>query len=110
MDDVSSYTNEQVGAAARVVHGGCQKVFVEYFSVAPVSGESEGELISLEAQTDNKMLHWKLHGQASSINEKVKGTLVHKGWQTKEVNLPESSQLENSSSYIITPAELEVIS
>ena len=36
-DDVSAYTDAQVGAAARVVHSGCKGVFKEYLDIQPVS-------------------------------------------------------------------------
>ena len=47
MDDVSAYSNEQIGAAARIVHGGCVQVLQEYFAITPLSTEQEGAKIQI---------------------------------------------------------------
>lgn len=35
MDDMTPYGDEQVGAAARIVHQGCQEVLGDFFSISP---------------------------------------------------------------------------
>ena len=42
MDDINTYGDAQVGAAARVVHAGCKAVLLEHFQISPVRAESEG--------------------------------------------------------------------
>ena len=48
MDDITSYSDEQVGAAS-VVHQGCVKVLKDYFAIVPVASEEEGSEITLSA-------------------------------------------------------------
>src|SRR5262252_1134508 len=33
--EVAGFSDEDIGAAARVVHGGCRKVFHQFFVIAP---------------------------------------------------------------------------
>jgi hypothetical protein len=42
MDDINSYSDAQVGAAARVVHGGCKAALLEHVQISPVRAESGG--------------------------------------------------------------------
>ena len=46
-DDISGYTDAQVGAAARVVHQGCKAVLHEYFQIVPVREENEGSRVTV---------------------------------------------------------------
>ena len=41
-EDVTQYADEDVGAAARVVHTGCRTVLTEYLTIVPVRDETEG--------------------------------------------------------------------
>src|SRR4051812_36873602 len=40
--DVAGFSDEEVGTAARVVHGGCRKVLQQYLSIEPVLKDAEG--------------------------------------------------------------------
>ena len=42
MNDITPYTDAQVGSVARAVHQGCKTAFQESFSIAPMSSEAEG--------------------------------------------------------------------
>src|SRR3954468_676974 len=46
-EDVASHPDADVGAAARVVHGGCRKVVREYLSLQPVLSEPEGTQVTV---------------------------------------------------------------
>src|SRR3954468_5570776 len=46
-EDVTAFTDAQVGAAARVVHEGCRKVLREYLPVQPVVPQSEGDRVTV---------------------------------------------------------------
>ncbi len=41
-ENVASFSDADVGAAARIVHEGCRKVVQQYLSLKPVLPESEG--------------------------------------------------------------------
>src|SRR3954451_13317802 len=44
-EDLSAYSDADIGAAARVVHEGCLKVLREHFMIEPVLRETEGSQI-----------------------------------------------------------------
>jgi hypothetical protein len=46
-EEVASYSDADIGAAARVVHEGCRKVLREHFTIAPVRSEAEGSRVTL---------------------------------------------------------------
>ena len=49
MDDINTYDDAQVGAAARVVHAGCKAALLEHFRISPVRAESEGATVQVAA-------------------------------------------------------------
>ncbi len=106
MDDITPYSDTQVGAAARVVHQGCRAVMERYFSISPVHEGQEGEKIELPkgSNLDRYRLVGRVVGEPP-----FKGTVVHRGWKTVEVSLPRAvadRALEQQE--IIAPAEIEV--
>ena len=51
-EEVTSFSDQEVGAAARVVHEGCRDVLRDYLTVAPVREEAEGSRVQIEAGFD----------------------------------------------------------
>jgi hypothetical protein len=107
MEDVSGYSNEQVGAAARVVHQGCSEAIKEYFEISPLHEGAEGEAVSLDSSYDP--LRYKLLGDTPQ-NPPYQGKVLHRGWRTARVTLPRvvKSKQEQAAQDVITPAEVEV--
>jgi len=105
MEDVTSYQDAQVGAAARVVHQGCLAVLKEHFEVQPMLAEAEGSTVTVPAEhaADAYRLTGNLSGAAP-----FSGTLVHKGWQATTVRLPQLMENKDGSLPAIAPAEVEV--
>ena len=85
-EDVAPYSDAEIGAAARVVHGGCRKLLAEHFTLAPVRAEAEGSRVTLAAGFDAAAvrLTGNVVGQAPFT-----GTLSHRGWQVTQVRLPQ---------------------
>lgn len=102
-EDVSQYSDADIGAAARVVHEGCCKVLREHFSIAPVRPESEGSRIRLEAGFDATAI--RLSGNVVGTAP-FQGSLSHRGWRVTEVRLPRMS--ESHDAHIIAQAEVEL--
>ena len=75
MDDITSYSDEQVGAASRVVHQGCVKVLKDYFAIVPVASEEEGSEITLSAAHKNAAYRMVGEGELSELSA---GRLLHK--------------------------------
>ena len=108
MDDITSYENDQVGTAARIVHDGCRKVLKEYFDIVPLVDSEEGSVITLKGEESS--LSYKLIGKTFDKSTSKSGTILHRGWQTKTINLPESflEKNETTTNNIISPAEVEI--
>jgi hypothetical protein len=103
MDDITPYDDKQVGAAARVVHQGCASVLKEYFDIVPVREGSEGVPVTVEREdTGGYRLVGKVVGKPP-----FKGTLLHRGWRTRRVSLPQLAATAAPSD-IIQPAEVEL--
>jgi len=105
MDDINTYSDAQVGAAARVVHAGCKAALLEHFRISPVRAESEGATVQVAAGylPDEYRLVGKISGPAP-----FSGVLVHHGWKTDAVNLPRVLRSSTNRLPTIAPAEVEV--
>lgn len=103
MDDITSYEDAEVGAAARVIHQGCRQVLQEYFKISAISDAQEGAQITVPAgyAVDQYRIVGKLTG-----GPPFTGTLLHKGWKTESVKLPRIVRAERLPS--IAPAEVEL--
>lgn len=102
-EDITGYSDADIGAAARVVHEGCNKAINEHFSLAPIRNEQEGSNITLSAGFDAAAIRLtgNIVGGAPFI-----GSLVHRGWQVTEVRLPKLTQGHNPN--IVAAAEIEL--
>lgn len=105
MEDITPHGDAQVGAAARVVHGGCRTALAEHFGIRPVRDEREGTRIDVPAgfAADEYRLIGKISGEAP-----FSGTLIHRGWKTEWVKLPRALKLERDRLPTIAPAEVEL--
>ncbi|QPK64167.1 DUF2760 domain-containing protein [Methylomonas sp. LL1] len=102
-EDVSVFSDADIGAAARVVHQGCGKAINEHFTLAPVSQDQEGSRVTLSKGFDaaSYRLTGNIVGEAPFT-----GTLVHKGWQVTDLRLPKLTEGHNAK--IIAAAEVEL--
>lgn len=102
-EDLTSFSDEDVGAAARVIHTGGQKVLNDYITLAHIRTEDEEtRIVVAEGFNPQEIrLTGNVTGQAP-----FNGTLVHKGWKATAMNLPKLA--ENYDASIIAPAEVEL--
>src|SRR5206468_10632495 len=70
--DVTGFSDEDVGAAARVVHGGCRKVIEQFFEFEPAVKGDEGISMSVPAGFDPQRI--RLTGNVTG-KPPFKGTL-----------------------------------
>lgn len=103
MENLSSYSDAEIGAAARVVHEGCQKVLKEHFTISPVRTEPEGSSITLEDGFDASAI--RLTGNVVG-KAPFRGSLSHRGWLAAEVRLPRLAERHDAS--VLAPAEVEL--
>lgn len=104
MQDISSYNDAQVSAAARVVHGGLSKVIREFFEIEPLSAQPEGAKVEIDAQYD-PIEHRILGNETKS--QAHEGTIAHRGWRAKSINLP-SVRETRSSKNVIAPVQIQL--
>ena len=102
-EDIAAAADDQIGAAARVVHAGCRKALREHVKLASVRSEEEGAKVTLpEGFSPNEV---KLTGNVSGKGPH-EGTLRHKGWKVTEVKLP--APVEGHDARVIAQAEVEL--
>jgi len=101
--DVTTFTDEDVGAAARIVHEGCRKILHRVTSVSPLRSESEGSKVVVEAgfAPAEVLLVGNVQGAAP-----YRGTLRHRGWRVAELSLPET--VAGHDPHVLAPAEVEL--
>lgn len=102
-EDVQSFGDADVGAAARVVHAGCKKALAEYFSLTPVRAEDEGAAVTLPAgfDADENRVTGNVVGEPP-----YSGTLAHPGWRVTAVRLPTLGA--GHDPHVVAPAEIEL--
>ncbi len=84
-EDVASYADTDVGAAARVVHEGCRRVLRDNFTINAVREEAEGSRLTLPAGFDAAAI--RLTGNVVG-QPPFTGSITHRGWRVSEVRLP----------------------
>ncbi len=102
-EDIASFSDADIGVAARVVHEGCNKAINEHFTLATVRSEQEGNKITLPEGFDAATV--RLTGNIVGTAP-FTGILVHKGWQVTGIRLPKLTSGHNAA--IIAPAEVEL--
>ncbi|MFO1423921.1 MAG: DUF2760 domain-containing protein [Candidatus Competibacteraceae bacterium] len=102
-ENVSAYSDAEIGGAARVVHEGCQKVLREYLSIEPARTEAEGTRLTLAAGFDAAAV--RLTGNVVG-QPPFTGTLTHRGWRVTEIRLPRLA--EGHDVRVLAPAEVEL--
>jgi hypothetical protein len=102
-ENLASYADADIGAAARVVHEGCARVLKDHFTIQPVRTEAEGARVTLEEGFDagSVRLTGNVVGKAP-----FKGILSHRGWRASEVRLPQLAKEHDAS--VLAPAEVEL--
>ena len=102
MEDVSGYSDDQVGAAVRELHDQCRDAVGRYVTLTPVIDGVEGTYAKAPAQDASLV---KFVGNVPA-KPPAGGTLRHKGWRATKVELPNLPAKQDAT--IIAPAEIEI--
>lgn len=102
-EDLGSFSDADIGAAARVVHEGSQKALNSYFRLEPVRTEDEETRVTLAEGFNAQEV--RLTGNVVGTAP-FTGTLVHRGWKVTEVKLPKLASGHDTR--VIAPAEVEL--
>jgi hypothetical protein len=100
MEDISAYSDEQVGAAVRDVQLQSRQSLERYLKLQPVIDGVEGDFTKTEGLQVSQL---KLVGNVPPSGKAPGGLLRHKGWKAEKVDLP---ALPPGS--VLAPAEIEV--
>jgi hypothetical protein len=102
-EDISAFSDAQVGAAARKIHGDCARCLEELVTIRPVMEESEGALVKVVAGYDAAQM--KIVGKVQHAPP-MSGFIVHRGWKAHKRSLPK--KVGEQQSEVLCPAEIEV--
>jgi Domain of unknown function (DUF2760) len=102
-EDVSRYSDAEVGAAARVVHDSVHKALLAHVKLERIRAEHEGSRVTLPKgfSASEVRLTGNVVGDAP-----FSGTLNHAGWRAASIELPKLSLGHDVS--ILAPAEVEL--
>jgi len=101
--DITSFPDADVGAAARVVHEGCRKALRSHAKIVAVRDEEEGARVTLPAGFDASEV--KLSGNVAGSGP-FAGVLRHRGWRATDFNLP--APVKGHDAHVLAPAEVEL--
>jgi hypothetical protein len=99
-ESLDSYSDAQIGAAARDVLRDSKKVLDRMFGLKHLVDTGEGERV--EVPENASPIRWRVIGNDASDSMK----LSHAGWQATKLDLPQWSGSQNDS-MVIAPAEVE---
>jgi hypothetical protein len=102
MEDITSYSDDQVGAAVRELHDQCRDSIARYVTLQPVIDGVEGTPVKAPSSDPNLV---KFVGNVPATPPPG-GTLRHKGWRAAKVELPALAAKQDAN--IIAPAEIEI--
>jgi Domain of unknown function (DUF2760) len=101
--DIATFPDADVGAAARIVHDGCRRALLAHATIEPVRAETEGARVVLPAgfAPDDVKLTGGVGGEPP-----YKGVLRHRGWRATRLELPKI--VGDHDAHVLAPAEVEL--
>jgi len=102
MEDISSYSDDQVGAAVRELHDHCREALARHVTLEPMIDGVEGTFAKAPSKDPSVV---RFVGNVPA-QPPAGGTLRHKGWRAAKINLPPQPSGQDASN--LAPAELEV--
>jgi hypothetical protein len=104
LEDLATYSDAQIGAAARDVHAGCRRVLERYVTLEAILPGREGEAVTVGQ--DQRIDPAAFHLVGNVVGQPpFRGTLLHPGWRAARVQLP---PLGATGRTIVAPAEIEL--
>jgi len=102
MEDISGYSDDQVGAAVRSLHDQSRDALTRYVTLRPVVDSVEGTYTKTPAGDPAAV---KFLGNVPAATP-AGGVLRHKGWRAAKVDLPALAAKQDAA--ILAPAEIEI--
>lgn len=102
-EDLSGFSDAEIGAAARTVHTGCKRAIESWFQLEPVYAHPEGASVTIERGFDPGAI--RLTGNVVG-EPPFQGALRHHGWKARDVKVPWPS--DGRDPHVVAPAEVEL--
>jgi hypothetical protein len=102
-EDVSGYSDAEIGAAVRDIHRGCRETLQKYMTLRRVMEGTEGAPVTVPEGFDPSAI--ELQGNVAG-KAPYTGTLVHGGWYVEELKLPTIPA--SADAKVAMPAQVEV--
>ena len=102
MEDITAYSDGQVGAAVRELHNQCRDSIARYIALQPLIDGVEGAFAKAPSADPNLV---KFIGNVPATPPPG-GILRHRGWRAAKVELPALAAKQDPS--VIAPAEIEI--
>ncbi|MEX2173764.1 MAG: DUF2760 domain-containing protein [Pirellulaceae bacterium] len=99
-EPLETYTDEQIGAAARSVLHDAAGVLDRFFALQPIMAQDESAAVDVPNGYDPA--RFRLLGEVSG-NGPFRGKLAHRGWQAASLNLPAWTGSKESA-LVVAPA------
>jgi hypothetical protein len=103
-EELSGFSDAQIGAVARDLHRDCGKVVERMFAIQPLLSDAEGASVEVPSGFDAG--RYRLVGNVGGTPP-FRGALVHHGWQATACELPDWVGGEGSAR-VVAAAEVEV--
>lgn len=100
--DIDGFADDEIGAAARVLHAGCRKALRHHATIEPVRPEEEESRVVIAEGVESGAV--KLVGAVGG-KPPYRGTLRHRGWRVT-LSLPEPTTGHDAT--VVAPAEVEL--
>jgi hypothetical protein len=101
-EDVTPYSDAQIGAATRGIHASCAKVLREMVTLERVLPGTEDEEVTIAPGFDAGSI--RLVGNVAGTPP-FRGVLKHGGWRATRVEIPARSTVDP---VVLAPAEVEI--
>jgi hypothetical protein len=102
-EDLSAYSDAQVGAAVRDVHAKTGAALDRYVRLEPLSPDDEGEPSVVSADSDPSTT--RIVGNVPATGT-ARGLVRHRGWRVAHLDLPPLPPAHART--VVAPAEIEV--
>jgi hypothetical protein len=102
LEDIAPYSDEQVGAVVRAMHGQGKDALSRYVALQPVIDGVEGTFVKTPAGDPASL---KFLGNVPA-GAPPGGLLRHRGWRATGINLPPLNPRQDLT--LLAPAEIEV--
>jgi len=102
-EDITHFSDVQIGAAARKIHQDCSKALKQYMTLKPCMAEAEGQPTTIVSGYNPDTVKVVGHVKGSAP---YRGVVRHQGWKVTALHVPQ----HRAADFVLYPAEVEVMS